>query len=119
MARIRIFGIHRTWEDCVIMLLGVVIALSPWPAQESYLGCPSVTAVVWNTMLVGVLVSLLGAVEFVTLHRWEQIGEIACGSWLIASPFIFGYEGGGFLQYWHYGLGVAVLLLSMIELCQK
>jgi len=118
MARIRIFGVHRTWEDCVTMLLGVAIALSPWPAQESYLGCPSVTAVVWNTMLVGVLVSLLGAVELVSLHRWEQAGEISCGAWLILSPFVFGYASGGLLQYWHYGLGAAVLLLAITELWQ-
>lgn len=118
MAKVRIFGVHRTWEDWVTMLLGVVIALTPWPAQPVYLGCPATTDVVWNAMLVGIVVSALGAVELVNLHRWEQIGEMLCGAWLIASPFIFGYTGGGILQYWHYGLGAAVLLLAVIELWQ-
>lgn len=118
MASMRIFGVHRTWEDWVTMLLGVGIALSPWPAQDAYVGCPSVTAVVWNTMLVGILVSSLGAVELVSLHRWEQVGELGCGAWLIASPFIFGYAGAGLLQYWHFGLGAAVMLFAALELRQ-
>ena len=118
MGSLRIFGVHRTWEDWIVMLLGVAIALSPWPAQHAYLGCPSVTAVVWNSMLVGILVSSLGAVELVNLHRWEQAGEIACGAWLIASPFTFAYAGVGLLRYWHFGLGAAVLLLAVIELWQ-
>lgn len=118
MARIRIFGVHRTWEDWITMLLGMVIAFSPWPAQPALLGCPAITDIVWNSMLVGVAVSVLGAVELVNLHRWEQIGEISCGAWLIVSPFVFDYAGSGPLQYWHYGLGAAVLLLATIELWQ-
>jgi hypothetical protein len=118
MASIRILNVHRSWEDLIAIVLGVVIALSPWPAQSTYLGCPVTTDVVWNAMLVGILVSLLGAIELVDLHRWEQVGETACGVWLIASPYIFGYAGGGMLQYWHFGLGAAVALLALTELWQ-
>lgn len=118
VASIRIIGGHRNWEDWATMVLGVVIALSPWPAQPSYLGCPTMTDVVWNTMFVGVAVSMFGAVELANLHRWEQIGEMAFGAWLIASPYVFEYAGSGLLQYWHYGLGGAVVLLAVIELWQ-
>lgn len=118
MASIRIFGVHRTWEDWIAMLLGVAIALSPWPAQPVYLGCPMPTEIVWNSMLIGILVAALGAIELVDLRRWEQVGEIVCGGWLIASPYVFGYVGAGMLQYWHFGLGAAVVLLAVIELWQ-
>ena len=119
MAKVRIFGVHRTWEDWAPMLLGVVIALTPWPAEPVYLGCPTTTDVVGNAMLAGIAVSVLGAVELVNLHRWEQIGEMFCGVWLIVSPFNFGYAAGGRLRYWHYGLGAEVLLLAVIELRQN
>lgn len=118
MASIRIFGAHRTWEDWLAMLLGVVIALSPWPAQPTYLGCPVPTGVAWNAMLIGIVVAALGVIELVELHRWEQVGEILCGGWLIASPYIFDYLGTGMLQYWHFGLGAVVILLAVIELWQ-
>jgi hypothetical protein len=117
MISIRIFDIHRTWEDWAAMVLGVVIALSPWPGQPTSV-VVFVTDIMWNATLVGILVCALGAVELVDLHRWEQVGEIACGAWLIASPYIFGYAGAGMLQYWHFGLGAAVALLAVVELWQ-
>jgi hypothetical protein len=38
--------------------------------------------------------------------------------WLIASPFIFGYADAGTLRYWHFILGIAVVLLAVLELRQ-
>ena len=113
MAGIRIFDVHRTWEDWIGILFGVVIGLSPLLAGQQ-----GDQPVMWNAMLVGVLVVALAAVELVDLHRWEETGEIACGLWLIASPYIFGYAGAGMLQYWHFGLGAIVVLLAVMELWQ-
>ena len=113
MAGIKIFDVHRTWEDWLGIVLGVAIVISPWVAGQQ-----DDQAVMWNAMLVGVLVLALAAVELVDLHRWEEIGEIACGLWLIASPYIFGFAGAGTLQYWHFGLGAVVALLAAMELWQ-
>ncbi len=113
MAGIRIFNVHRAWEDWVGILLGVLIGLSPWLAGQE-----DQELVMWNAMLVGALVLFLAAVELVDLHRWEETGEVACGLWLIASPYIFGYAGTGMLQYWHFGLGAVVVLLAVMELWQ-
>jgi len=113
MADIRIFGVHRTWEDWVGILIGALIVLSP-----SFAGQADDPSVMLNAGLIGVLVLSLAAVELVDLHRWEEIGEIACGLWLIASPYIFGYAGTGMLQYWHFALGAVVVLLATTELWQ-
>ncbi len=113
MAGIRIFDVHRTWEDWIGIFLGVLIGMSPW-----LVGQQVDQSVMWNAMLVGVLVLSLAAVELVDLHRWEESGEIVCGVWLIASPYIFGYAGAGVLQYWHFGLGAVVVLLAVMELRQ-
>jgi len=113
MAGIRIFNVHRTWEDWLGMLLGLLIVLSPWFAGEE-----DNQMVMLNAGLIGVLVFALGAVELVELYRWEETAEIACGLWLIVSPYIFGYAGTGMLQYWHFGLGAVVVLLAATELWQ-
>lgn len=113
MAGMRIFGVHRTWEDWIGILVGLSIGLSPW-----FAGQEDNQSVMLNAMLVGVLVLSLAAVELVDLHRWEETGEIACGIWLMLSPYIFGYAGTGMLQYWHFGLGAVVVLLAAAELWQ-
>ena len=113
MSRIRFFNVHRSWEDWVSMLVGVLIGFSPWLA-----GQPDNPAVLGNALLVGLLVFGLAELTYVSLTRWEEIGEIACGLWLIASPFTFGYADSGALRYWHFLLGAAVVLITALELWQ-
>jgi hypothetical protein len=113
MSGIRIFTVHRSWEDWVSMLIGVLIGFSPWLADQQH-----DQSVIWNAVLVGALVLGLAQLEYVSLQRWEEIGEIACGLWLIASPFTFGYAEAGALRYWHFTLGAIVALLAALELWQ-
>jgi hypothetical protein len=113
MAGISFFNIHRNWEDWLAMLVGVLIGLSPWLAGEQ-----DNQAIMWNAVIVGTLVIAFAALELANLQRWEEVAEMACGLWLIASPFIFGYADFGALRSWHFGLGAVVALLAMIELWQ-
>jgi len=113
MAGIRLFNVHYIWEDCVSMALGALIVLTSWLIGD---GGSQIVAV--NTVMVGILVLALAASEFVDLRRWEESLETACGLWLIASPFVFGYAGAGTLRYWHVVLGIAVVLLAVLELRQ-
>ncbi len=113
MAVIRLFNVHRNWEDWVGMLLGVLIGLSPWLAGQQ-----DNQVAMWNAVIIGALVIALAALELAGLQRWEEVCEIACGLWLIASPFIFGYAETGTLRYWHFALGAAVALIAALELWQ-
>lgn len=113
MAGIRLFNVHYIWEDCVSMGLGVLVALTSWILGD--VGSQTIAA---NAVIVGLLVLALGAAEFLDLRRWEEGFETACGLWLIASPFIFGYADAGALRYWHFVLGAAIVLLAMLELRQ-
>lgn len=113
MLGIRFFNIHRPWEDWVSMLIGVMIGISPWLAEQQH----DQTGM-WNAILIGALVLGLAQLQYVSLQRWEAIGEIACGLWLIASPFTFGYAEAGALRYWHFALGAIVALLAALELWQ-
>ncbi len=68
------------------MALGALIVLTSWLVGD---GGSQTVAV--NATIVGILVLALGASEVVDLRRWEESLEGACGLWLIASPFVFGY----------------------------
>jgi len=104
---------HRTWEDGIGIALGMVIGLSPLFAAGE-----ATTTVVVVSMLIGLLVLMFAAFEFVDLRRWEEIGMMACGLVLIAMPFIFGYAAAGTLWIWHVGLGVFTASLALFELWQ-
>ena len=113
MARIHFFNAHRNWEDWAGMLLGVLIGLSPWLAGQ--MGSQTMML---NAVLVGAMVFVLAEFEFANLHRWQEFGEFALGSWLAASPFIFGYSADGTLRFWHFVLGAVIVILAVLELWQ-
>lgn len=113
MTDIRLLNFHSTLEDCVSMVLGVLIVLTSWILGD--VGSPAIAI---NAVIVGIVVLALGASEFLDLRRWEEGLETVCGLWLTASPFIFGYANAGALRFWHFGLGAAVVLLAALELRQ-
>jgi hypothetical protein len=104
---------HRTWEDGVGLTLGLMIGLSPWFYDE-----PVVPVVVLNSALTGLAVLVLAQLELARLRRWEEFAQLACGLWLVASPFIFNYAHQDHLRLWHWALGSVVSLLSVFELWQ-
>jgi len=114
------FKTHRTWEDWLGMLLGVLIMLSPWfpnPAGHEVVDAER-SFVILNTFTIGILVFGLAQLEYVALQRWEEVAEIVAGLWLIASPYIFGYSDDGMLRFWHTSLGGLVVLLAALQLWQ-
>lgn len=113
MMHIRVFGAHREWEDWLSMWFGMLTALSPWISGQT-----DSEAIIFNAVVVGVMVFVLGEFEAADLHRWQEGGEIALGSWLGASPFIFGYSTDGVLRFWHFVLAAAIVILAIVELWQ-
>ena len=104
---------HRTWEDGAGLVLGLMIALSPWFYDE-----PVVPAVLLNAGITGLAVLALSQMEIVYLRRWEEIAQLLCGTWLCASPFVFHYEHQDHLRFWHWALGGIVAMLALFELWQ-
>ena len=120
MSDFRYFNTHRTWEDWLGMLLGLLIVLSPWfPTQASHeVVDADRSLVILNTFVVGMIVFGLAQLEYVSLQRWEEVAGIVFGLWLIASPYMFGYSGDGLLRFYHSTLGSLVLLLAGLQLWQ-
>ncbi len=120
MSDFRFFDTHRTWEDWLGMLLGVLIVLSPWfPTQTSHEVVDADRSyVILNTFAVGIIVFGLAQLEYFAQQRWEEVAGIVLGLWLIASPYMFGYSGDGLLRFYHSSLGSLVLLLAALQLWQ-
>ncbi len=120
MSDFRFFSTHRTWEDWCGMLLGVLIALSPWfPSQTGHeLVDAQRSSMILDTVMVGILVFGIAQLEYVALQRWEEVAGVLLGLWLIASPYIFGYSSDGLLRFWHSSLGGLAVLLAALQLWQ-
>jgi uncharacterized membrane protein YczE len=117
VAGIRFLGDHHAWEDWVGMLIGMVIGvligISPWLAEQQ-----DDPAVMGNTLLVGLTVFGLAELVYLSAQRGGKFGEIACGLWLIASPFTFSYTET-VLAIWHSRLGAVIVLLAALELWRE
>jgi hypothetical protein len=90
-----------------------MIGLSPWFYDE-----PVVPVVLLNSAVTGLAVLLLAQLELARLRRWEEFAQLACGLWLVVSPFIFNYAHQDHLRLRHWALGSVVSLLSVFELWQ-
>lgn len=115
------FNTHRTWEDWFGMALGMLIVLTPWLTGETNHGLGAESEpryVILATLLIGILVFCLAQMEYISLQRWEEGGEMALGLCLIAMPYFLGYSDDGVLRFWHTGLGGAVFLLAVLKLWQ-
>jgi uncharacterized membrane protein HdeD (DUF308 family) len=102
---------HRRWEDIVSMILGAAILISPMFIENAV--TPTVVAA---TALIGGAIVVLAAIEQLSLRRWEEILELACGVWVMVAPFALNY--GGMLRSWHIALGACVAGLATLELWQ-
>jgi len=118
MSDFRLLGTHRTWEDWCGMALGLLIILSPWFPTQTEVVEGDRSFMILNTFTVGILVLGLAQLEYVALQRWQEVGEILLGLWLIASPAIFGYANDGLMLFWHCLLGVLVVLIGALQLWQ-
>src|SRR3981189_3130630 len=116
MSDFRFLSTHRTWEDWCGMLLGVLIALSPWfPTQTSHeLVDAERSFVILNTFTIGILVFGLAQLGFVALQRWEEVAEIVLGLWLIAAAFVCRLARDVGDRFWALSLGGLVVLLGAL-----
>ena len=113
MANLKFRTSHRTWEDWLGIFLGIAIALAPWVVGET----ANEPALI-NAAVVGFATMILAELDLVSFRRWSEAGQIVCGAWVAASPFIFGYSGGGALRAWNFAAGALVALLGVVELWQ-
>jgi hypothetical protein len=102
---------HRSWEDVVSIMLGAAILIVP----AVMVGAEN-TPMVLTSGIAGLLIVALAALATIRPQRWQEWVEMACGLWLIASPFVLGYAGA--LLTLHVVIGIGVCVLALLELWQ-
>jgi SPW repeat len=100
------------WQDLACMGLGVLVLLSPWVVPHDDMG-----PMVLNTVVVGLVVLLVSELELAGHSVRKEAANGAAGLWLMASPFVFGYDGE--LQVWHLVLGALVSIFAAVEFWQE
>ena len=113
MANWKLRSTHRAWEDWLGIILGIVIVLAPWISEET-----SNTPAVLNAAVAGFIIMMLAELDLVAFRRWVEAGQVACGLWVAASSWIFGYDDSGTLRFWHLIAGLLVALLGLLKLWQ-
>jgi hypothetical protein len=108
-----IIGLHRKWEDWLGAALGLLVGATPWLVGET-----GDEHIVLHTAQLGLLILGLAVFGLVQPSRWEEIALLACGVGLAASPLILGYAEAGNLGDVHLALGLAVVLLALLEIWQ-
>jgi hypothetical protein len=66
---------HRSWEDWLLLALGIRILLSPSFYDSGYHGLPAA-----STLIAGLVIIFVAELEIVALFRWEEIINLICGA---------------------------------------
>lgn len=115
MADWKMLRAHRSWEDWLGLALGIVIGLAPWMASET----PFRPVVLLNAAVCGFLVVVLSELDLVKARWWPEVGQLVIGAWVACAPQFLGYDSSGPLRFWHFGAGLLVVLLALLELWQQ
>jgi hypothetical protein len=75
------------WQDWVNLVLGALLAISPWA-----LGYAENQAAMWGALVVGVAIALISVIDLGKPAAWEEWVNLVLGLWLIISPFALGFS---------------------------
>lgn len=72
------------WQDVANIVVGAWLIVSPWLlgiGEDEF-------AEAWNAYGLGAAILLLSALALPLPGNWEEVINIALGSWLVASPWV-------------------------------
>ncbi len=93
----------------VIFLLGIWELISPW-----VLGYTDLTNATLNAVIVGILIAIFAIGRFAGAYYASYLSwfNVACGIWLIVSPWIIGYTFAGGVLINSVAVGAVVVILA-------
>ena len=98
----------KHWQDAVNVVLGAWLVLSPWA-----LGFQADTPAMANAVVLGLALIAVALGALVAPREWEEWVEGALGLWLIASPWLLGFNGAPTTMRNAVLSGVAVVALAL------
>lgn len=109
------FGVESfKWREAAVLdiynlLLGAFLALSPWLFAYSR-GIVRADAWVGGAMIV-----VLSTAAIVAFAEWEEWVNLAIGLWMIASPWVLGFQHTSAMHV-SIAIGMLVAYLAAVEL---
>lgn len=95
----------------VAALAGLVLVVAPWLA-----GFAGLAAAMWNAVLVGGAIAILGIAVILRDIPYHAYGHLALGLWAMASPWILGFSVLTGALYAHLGVGLVTALVGAVTL---
>ena len=94
--------------DVVNLFLGTILFFSPWLFSLS-LGTPRQT-----DAIAGLLIAVLSIAALIAFAVWEEWLNLIAGLWLIASPWLLGFQDSDAMMF-HVVIGAVVAALAAFE----
>ena len=79
--------ISKYWRNLATVLAGVWLLLSPWSMKYNDMSYATLSAVI-----VGIALILSEVVAYVRPGAWEELVDLILGAYLVASPYILGFD---------------------------
>ena len=95
--------------DIYNLVIAAFLTLSPWLFA---LARPTARTDAW---LSGLVVALLSVAALVLFAEWEEWIVVACGAWLVASPWLLGFVHTSAMRV-DVAVGLLVMYLAALEL---
>jgi hypothetical protein len=92
-------------------VLGLVLLISPW-----IFGYTGETMAAWNAWICGVAIAVIAAAALSQRQTWEEWVNLVLGLWVVASPWILGFDGLTNATWPHVVIGLIVAVLAAVEL---
>lgn len=77
------------WRDGLLLALGLILIVAP--LLLDFVGDARAA---WHALLAGALLFTLSAAALHRQRSWEELAVLALGLWLIAAPFVLGFQPG-------------------------
>jgi len=99
------------WQDQVILLMGIALALSAW-----VLGYPANSPAAINAGAAGAIMALLAGFDLYKTYVWAVLLNLLTGVWVAISPWMIGLVGERPMTATLLIVGVATVVLGLWEL---
>ncbi len=81
------------WQDWLMVVVGAWLVASPLLLPYFVPGTSFTGGyVAMNFYITGLIILALGIAEIMSYRLWEEVADIAVGLWLLASPWILGFD---------------------------
>jgi hypothetical protein len=102
------------WKDMICMLAGLWLWVSPFILHFE-LGSDASS----NASVVGIVIGSLSMMAIATQQAWEEWTNVVLGIWLIASPWLLGFNHQPVVTNNMMIVGAVVVLFSLLSLVQR